>query len=116
MSPFGLLAALLAAASGVTAAAFIIDGYFEPRMMPDAPALATTSTHQRGHLPPLATGARTRFVAIEARATPPRPKLAPGAAKTSPVRKPPPAKESLVARAKKPRQAAVQWPWSQFGD
>ncbi len=116
MPPFGLLAALVAAASGITAAAFMIDGYLAPRMMPDAPTLAGTSTHQRSHLPPLVTGARTRFVAIEARATPPRPKLAPSAAKTSSARKPPTAKASLAASAKKPREAAVQWPWSQFGN
>lgn len=122
MPPFGLAAALLAAASGITAAAFALDAYVAPRMQPVASISAGTSTHQRDHVSPLAGVARTRFVAVEAaapRTAPGKPKTAPNvaasAAKT-PAGKGQPAKDHPSTKARKAQQAAAPWPWSVLGN
>jgi len=120
MPPFGLLAALLTAASGITAAGFAVDAYFGPRMMPVASMSAGTSTHQRSEASLLGTKARTRFVAIQdtprAAPAPAKPKAAPSTAKAPPAKKAQPVKDAQLVKAKRPQQAAVQWPWSVFGN
>ena len=121
MPPFRLMAALLTAASGVTGAAFAVDGYLAPRMMPGPPAPMTagvSTTHQKIEALPRALAARTRFVAVEdtprAAKPKPHPSAIPSVAKT-PAKKTQPVKDNQPPKAKKAQQAAVQWPWSLFG-
>ena len=116
------MAALLTAASGVTGAAFAVDGYLAPRMMPGPPAPMTagvSTTHQKIEALPRALAARTRFVAVEDTPRPAKPKPLPSAipsiAKT-PAKKTQPVKDNQPPKAKKAQQAAVQWPWSLFGN
>jgi len=119
MPPFGLLVALLTAASGVTAAAFAVDAYLEPRMTSIA---AGISTHQRNVASPLAAGARTRFVALEdaPRAASAKSKSVPSSAQNpakAPSRKAvQPAKDGQPVKTNRTQQAAAQWPWSLFGN
>ena len=122
MPPFRLMAALLTAASGVTGAAFAVDAYLAPRMMPGPPAPMTagvSTTHQKIEALPRALAARTRFVAVEDTPRPAKPKPLPERhpqfAK-APAKKTQLVKDNQPPKPKKAQQAAVQWPWSLFGN
>src|SRR5262245_22400900 len=109
-----LLASLLCAALGVTAAAFALHARFARPLPPEAADRRTQQSAAPAHSGPerrgldLAMRARTRFVVLEAGARPLEP------AKARAVK--PPSKKAPPTRSRPPQPEAAAWPWNLFAN
>jgi hypothetical protein len=111
MARLRLLFALLLMAVGTAFGALAISGYYEPHMSHGQRAPGAAAPAPQASVPVPILERRLRFVAqLEPSPPPPLPPRNVKATKAAPAKAKPAVKDH------RPKQAAVQWPWSLFSN